>query len=45
MLGETKLPEKGKSTLEAINEYNNSPEGLRLKADLSEAVRAYYLKM
>ena len=45
MLGETKLPEKGKSTLEAINEYNNSPEGLRLKADLSEAARAYYLKM
>ena len=44
-LGETNLPEKGKSTLEAINEYNNSPEGLRLKADLSEAARAYYLKM
>lgn len=43
-LGEGQLPTEKKSVIDSIKEYSESPEGLKLKSDLSEAARAYYLK-
>ena len=43
-LGEGQLPTDKKSVIDSIKEYSESPEGLKLKSDLSEAARAYYLK-
>ena len=43
-LGEMPLPQEKTSIIESISNFNKSPEGLKLKTDLSELGRAYYIK-
>ena len=43
-LGETQLPQEKTSIIDSISNFNKSPEGLKLKTDLSELGRAYYIK-
>ena len=43
-LGEIQLPQEKTSIIDSISNFNKSPEGLKLKTDLSELGRAYYIK-
>ena len=43
-LGEMPLPQEKTSIIDSISNFNKSPEGLKLKTDLSELGRAYYIK-